>query len=372
MPAPKKSILCVHQGTERYGSDRSFASAVSAILDHDEYNATVLIPAEGEIVGLLSEHEIRTVSVRGLWILRKAGFLRAVTLGMPRNIINVMNAMRDIRTYDLVYVNTAVIVDFLLASIIIRKPLIVHVREIPVGAAMRVIRSLLIASRSKIIFNSKATCDAFSLPKTQQQVVVYNGFQISEVMNKDTYDGSRKLRLLCIGRLNGWKGQDVLIRACTLLPPHLKERIEVRIVGGVYENQNHFRQSLEATIAQNDLGAVVQLADFIPDPTAEYVFADIVVVPSILPEPFGRVAIEGMAHRCAIIASNHGGLTEIVQHGETGWLVAPADVAALAAAVIEAVENPTIVVARGDAGAARFHALFTQNASNAALLKAIG
>lgn len=50
-------------------------------------------------------------------------------------------------------------------------------------------------------------------------------------------------------------------------------------------------------------------------------------------EPFGRVVVEGMLARRPVIASDAGGVREIIRHGETGWLVPPGDPAALAAAV---------------------------------------
>jgi glycosyltransferase involved in cell wall biosynthesis len=56
-------------------------------------------------------------------------------------------------------------------------------------------------------------------------------------------------------------------------------------------------------------------------------------VPSIMEEPFGLVAAEAMMRGTAIVASGHGGLAEIVRHGETGLLVTPNDPSSLAAAL---------------------------------------
>ena len=61
-----------------------------------------------------------------------------------------------------------------------------------------------------------------------------------------------------------------------------------------------------------------------------YESIDILVVPSIIPEPFGLVVVEGMAYNCAILASNHGGPSEILQDQVTGLLYPPHDVHELA------------------------------------------
>jgi glycosyltransferase involved in cell wall biosynthesis len=66
------------------------------------------------------------------------------------------------------------------------------------------------------------------------------------------------------------------------------------------------------------------------------------VVPSILPETFGLVALETAAAGKPIVASDIGGLSEVVVDGETGLLVPPADAGALAAAMQRLVAEPPL------------------------------
>lgn len=365
------SILCVHQGTEKYGSDKSFVGAVAALQKEPMYAPKILLPSQGSIFSLVEDAGLDEPETRHLWILRKADFVKAVTLGLPRNIGAVLKAMRDLKRHDITYVNTAVILDFLLASILTRREIIVHVREIPVGIAMKVIRRLLILAKAKVIFNSQATADAFDLPADQPQSVVYNGFEVPAVEeNAEPAAKTDTLNVLCIGRLNSWKGQEVLVRACALLTEEQRQRIAVRIVGGVYKDQTHFRTNLEDEIATSGLQSTIEMQDFVDDPAQEYRDAAVVVVPSTLPEPFGRVAIEGMAYQGAVIATDHGGLKEIVVDGETGVLVAPNDPQALAQALVGYLQNPDMLSQHQKAGYQRFVDVFTQDACDATLLKA--
>ena len=69
-----------------------------------------------------------------------------------------------------------------------------------------------------------------------------------------------------------------------------------------------------------------------------YSAADILVVPSRY-EPFGMVVLEGMLHGLPVIAAEVGGPADILQHGRTGLFFPPRDVAALAAALRQLVEN---------------------------------
>ena len=85
-------------------------------------------------------------------------------------------------------------------------------------------------------------------------------------------------------------------------------------------------EALRARVAASPLGPRVQVHDFTDDVARFYAAADILVVPSREPEPFGRVATEAMAAALPVIAADHGGLSEIVLHDETGLLVPPNDV----------------------------------------------
>jgi glycosyltransferase involved in cell wall biosynthesis len=69
---------------------------------------------------------------------------------------------------------------------------------------------------------------------------------------------------------------------------------------------------------------------------AAFMLADVVVSASTDPEAFGRIVVEAQAMGRPVIASRHGAAPETVVEGVTGWLVPPADPAALAAAIRKA------------------------------------
>ncbi|MEM7718745.1 MAG: glycosyltransferase family 1 protein, partial [Pseudomonadota bacterium] len=98
-----KSVLCVHQGTEKYGSDRSFVHAVAALAEEETLNVEILLPANGDIVDLFEDSGLAAPNVRPLWILRRARLLSALTVGLPWRLHAVWKAARDLKTFDLVY-----------------------------------------------------------------------------------------------------------------------------------------------------------------------------------------------------------------------------------------------------------------------------
>lgn len=83
------------------------------------------------------------------------------------------------------------------------------------------------------------------------------------------------------------------------------------------------------------------------------------IVPSIWPDPCPTVAMEAMATGKPVIASNIGGLPDIVADGETGIVVTPGDADALRAAMERLIDDPELAARMGAAGSRRvenFHA----------------
>jgi glycosyltransferase involved in cell wall biosynthesis len=74
------------------------------------------------------------------------------------------------------------------------------------------------------------------------------------------------------------------------------------------------------------------MTGYFPDVREAMASADVIVVPSHS-EAQSRVVPEAFAMGKCVLASNVGGLPEIIEHGRTGWLVPPRDSIALAAAM---------------------------------------
>jgi glycosyltransferase involved in cell wall biosynthesis len=86
---------------------------------------------------------------------------------------------------------------------------------------------------------------------------------------------------------------------------------------------------------------------------------DVAVLPSET-ESFPFVILEAMACRRPVIATNVGGIPDIVDDGNTGILVPPKDSDKLAEAIIKLLKDKELRERMGDAGRERFERLFTQ------------
>lgn len=361
-------ITCVHQGYELYGSDRSFVDSVQAIrAAFPAAEIEVVLPRTGAIGPLLQDCASR-ISIEPLWILRRRNMRSLATVGLVTLPLAILRAWRRIRRSDLVYINTTVVADYILASRLCPRRCIIHVHEIPEGAVRAALRLMLRWSGADIIFNSRATESAFALPAEHAARVIYNGVEGPARPQPCTYRGDRRLRLLMLGRISRIKGQDVLIEAVSKLPDEI--RPEVRIVGNAFEDPGRERE-LARTIEALGLGHVITMMPFVADPDPHYVWADVVAVPSRLPESLGRVAIEAMAYGRPPVVSAIGGLKEVVEDGRTGWMVRPGSADDLSAMIERIARSPDAWRAFPEAARRRYEALFARPPVAAAIKAAL-
>jgi len=98
----------------------------------------------------------------------------------------------------------------------------------------------------------------------------------------------------------------------------------------------------------------VDLPGFVPHEQlpARLAELDLFAMPSIVPEAFGVAAVEASAIGLPVVASAVGGLPEVVRHGETGYLVPPGDIDALASRLRELVADHALRARLGTAGRA--------------------
>jgi len=186
-------------------------------------------------------------------------------------------------------------------------------------------------------------------------------------VRRQPFSNGSEIRLLMIGRINSWKGQDLLARAVADLPTKLAERVVVKYVGAAFQAVPA-EADLRSLVGHLGLSAQVEFEGFVSNPAALYQWADIVVVPSKRPEPFGLVAVEAMAHGRPVIAAAHGGLVEIVKHGESGFLVAPGSVPELVQAICRLALDPATATRMAQAGRTIYAQRFTEQCYRDGLL----
>ncbi len=144
----------------------------------------------------------------------------------------------------------------------------------------------------------------------------------------------------CIGRLVAWKGQDVFLKALAEVKREIPDIKGLIVGGGIAKrdtdtSQPSFQEELLALAQALGLAQNVHFTGFRDDIPALMGTVDILVHSSIEPEPFATTVIEGMMAGRPVIATNAGGMPEMINHGVTGLLVPPQDSQAMAQAILD-------------------------------------
>jgi glycosyltransferase involved in cell wall biosynthesis len=152
--------------------------------------------------------------------------------------------------------------------------------------------------------------------------------------------------LLYVGRFTEVKRVPLLVEAYARARPGFARRAPLVLIGG-FPGEWEGEHPLEA-IRRTGVEDVFLAGWHEHDELASFLAAaDVVVLPSVR-EQFGQVLVEGMACGLPAIAVDAFGPSEVVEHGETGWLVPPDDAVALANALVHAVNCPAERHRRGE------------------------
>lgn len=176
------------------------------------------------------------------------------------------------------------------------------------------------------------------------------------------------LTVLVPARLTAWKGQGVLIDAAARVAAR-RPGLARYVLAGDPQGREAYVATLRRQIEAGGLVGQVEIVGHVTDMPAAFAASDVAVFPSIEPEAFGRGAVEAQAMGLPVLVAAHGGLTETIRDGETGFHVAPGAVEAWA----EALERILLLSqaerrALGAAGQRRVRALYSKTALQSATL----
>jgi glycosyltransferase involved in cell wall biosynthesis len=347
-------ILFLDQSGKLGGAELSLLD----IANHYRDRCLVALFADGSFRELLEQQQIpvQVISNQSIQVSKESSLLLGLgSLGQILPLITRVSYLS--RNYDLIYANTPkALVVGAIASYLSRRPLVYHLRDILSDDHFSAVNRRLIVTlanqfASLIIANSQATQTAFvaaggHLKKTE---VIYNGF----APEKYQYSSIAALHLrqqlgiehqFVVGhfsRLSPWKGQHVLIEALQ----HCSENVVAIFVGDALFGEQDYVVELYRLIAELNLSDRVHFLGFRSDISQLMSACDLIAHTSTSPEPFGRVIVEAMLCDRPVVAAKAGGVVELINHDETGWLTDPGDSLQLAAIINQCRNQPQLATA---------------------------
>jgi glycosyltransferase involved in cell wall biosynthesis len=205
-----------------------------------------------------------------------------------------------------------------------------------------------------------------ALAPPERVELVYHGLDLARFPRQEpaapaTKDGSnpeRSVTILSVGRLVEKKGTDVLLAALARLPEVLHWRLVHAGGGPLKERLAGQARALGIEARVEWLGARTQT-----ELLEAYRGADLFALASRVARDGDRdglpnVLAEAQSQGLACVATHVSGIPELIEHGATGWLVAPESADELAGALAALIADPARRAALGEAGRRRVHERF--------------
>lgn len=195
---------------------------------------------------------------------------------------------------------------------------------------------------------SKAVADFLmkrGITRGEKVAVIYNGIEIPRLTKKKM----EKMKTIgFVGSLVERKGLDDLFLAMPLVISNLKpQALNLVIVGEGPEKEN-----LKKLTKKLKIDKFVEFRGFLDDLSTIYPTFDIYIQPS-QNEAFGIAPLEAMSYGIPVVASNVGGLSELILDKKTGFLVPPKNPKALSEAIIKLLKNEKLRKKMGEAARER-------------------
>ncbi|RYJ43913.1 glycosyltransferase family 4 protein [Flavobacterium beibuense] len=363
-----KNILVIHQAAEMYGSDRMLYLTVTG-LDKSKFFPVVVLPQEGPLKTELEKQGIKVVVAPVVKVYRNM-FTPKNLLSFSKDIkkgIAILDKLNEQYKFDIVYSNTLAV---LLGMMYARKRKIKHVwhvHEIIVHPKIfaEAYPKLLAKRADVVICNSQATEN--NLIKRQpslskKTVVVHNGPAVSksqrEAATKEDFGFSQEdIIITLVGRISRLKGHKWLLNTFTNYLQ--KTKAKLLLVGSPVPGQEFYEDEVYEIVQTEGLENKVTVLPFTKSLKQVWDATDIAVMPSTEAESFGLVALEAMLAKKPVVASNHGGVIEIVVNNETGYLIEPSNEGDFADALLKLINNADLRKEFGEKGYERAMAEFS-------------
>lgn len=348
----KFHILYVENFSEIIGGGQISLLALLEKLDKELFNPIVVCPSRGSLPEALKRLNIEVK------IIEMHRLKRFPILNVVKSILRIRKLIRE-KNIDLIHSNGSRACFYAgIAARLERIPLIWHVR---IADRDNLLDRILAGLSAQIIAISEAVNRRFIWMKDRKAKVktIYNGIDLARFNSSLSGEKIRKEFGLAlqvplvgaVGRLDWYKGYPYLLKAARKVVDNIPECCFL-IVG-----DGEKRRELEALTKELNLNKNVIFAGHREDITQILASLDLFVLASVS-EGLGRSAIEAMACAKAVVVTNAGGLSEVVEDRVTGLLISPADPAALCKAIVTLLKSKDESQRMGLAGRRRAEKLF--------------
>jgi len=354
-------ILFIHERGGIGGAGNVLYSILSR-LDRSKFKPIVVLGSKGILVEKISALNIKCYVCpmpELAPLTNKSGkFLVYTLIASLRNFCIILSLTRhllyiiDSENPDIVYANSLIAqLAGSFAAKIRNKKLVWHVHNIQPPLLRQELFKLMVRwLPDKVIVVSEAVRNNIKTNTHSDSKIcrIYNG------INAETTNFAKDIRLnlyaelgipddcyivATISSLRPWKGHEDFIKAAYLVKQKFAQCRFLIIGEEILNRERGYSEHLKALARRLGLERDIIFTGFREDVRTIMAISSIIVQPSNKPDPFPMVILEAMAAAKPIVASNIGGIPEMVEDGKTGLLIPPNEPEALAQAILKLLKD---------------------------------
>ena len=354
------SILYVNHVSNIGGAETSLIDIIDNI--SSKYGIIVACPDSGDLVAKLRQRDAEHVRIQGGVIIRTFNPLSLIAFAYYF-VINTVKLSHIIKSRKVRIIHANSFTACLFCSIPARIhsiPLVWHMRDL---VKMRLFNKIFVSYAGSMANEVVATTTVmknnliFLGVKPEKISIINNGIDLTkyntsttsrEIIRKEFGISLHAPLIGIVGQLTAWKGHRDFIGAASIVVERYPSA-KFLIVGKTIIGDSDYRLELEDLVAKFGLKRHIIFTGFRTDMSNVMAALDILVNAS-WKEPFGRTIVESMAAGKPVIATNAGGVPEIIENEVDGILVPPRNPQRLADGVLKILNDPELGRKIGDAG----------------------
>jgi len=360
------NLLVVNPGTNLYGASRILLQTMKALKPRKIF---FIVPEEGlltEYINTNSEfsHVHILIVPSSPIIYRKMGVANGLRL-LKKMIVfrRIVNRIIKEQKIDWAYINT-------LSCLFAVPPLkscglkvFLHVHEILENNKVftKYINKFALRWCDKIIAVSEPVklnlLEVSTKKQAEKITTILNG--ISDIYCPAAAKSHLSKRITLMGRIKPEKGIWFFLDTISLLPEEFVNKSKFLIIGDAAPGGEHFLKKLEEDIQNHPAKNYIKYYPFIKDIRNIINESDVIVVPSLMKDPFPTTILEGLSAGKPVIATNTGGAVQSIKDEETGFLIEPLDKVKFADCLEQLIKSDALRMQMGEQARKEFLENFT-------------
>jgi glycosyltransferase involved in cell wall biosynthesis/SAM-dependent methyltransferase len=361
---PRIKILFLSHSADWSGAEHCLFRLLKGI-NPRKYEAVVILPGHGRLEERIHELGVRSRLLEVGWWVKMAGSSERGQFqdGLEGRVGALADVIRQERA-DLVFTNTAVVIEGALAARLCGVPHVWHLHEliglnpdlVPLLSPAAFFSLADLLTDKFVAVSQSVETQVRRFVQTEKTAVIYNGLDAfaARPRRREIFGLDENTPVVSfVGTLSNTKGVLSLIDAARVVLQKYPA-VKFALAGA----EGSASDVLEQRLREEPAGRAFRLLGLRKDAADVIASSDVFVLPS-LADSMPLVVLEAMLAGKPVVATRSGGAAEIVLDGETGFLVPVDDPPALARAVLALLGDPERMAAMGRRGRERAEAVFS-------------